>query len=77
MNAAAPPGGLAPEIVTWIESVTYGRVASVRQIAAGGRPGWYVDVSAGGATHELFLQAGRHLGDEPSTFQGFEIEAEV
>jgi aminoglycoside phosphotransferase len=77
MKAATPPDGLAPEIVTWIESVTDGHLASVRQIPAGGRPGWYVDVSAGGATHELFLQVGRHLGDEPSTFQGFEIEAEV
>ena len=68
---------LAPPVVSWIESVTGLPVTGARQIPAGGRLGWFVDVGRGGTSHELFLQSGRGLGDGPSSFQGFEIEAEV
>src|SRR3546814_7900210 len=53
------------------------KVTAARQIPAGGRLGWFVDVGRAGRDHELFLQAGRGLGSGPSSFQGFEIEAEV
>lgn len=68
---------LAPNVVAWIESVTGLTVSSARQIPAGGRLGWFVDVSGPDGDLELFLQSGRGLGDGPSTFQGFEVEAEV
>lgn len=74
MSEAVP---LDPNVVAWIESVTDGTVTAARQIPAGGRQGWFVDVDASEGARELFLQSGRGLGDGPSTFQGFEIEAEV
>lgn len=77
MTAAATSPVLAPEIVSWIESVTELSVTAARQIPAGGRLGWFVDVGGPGSEHELFLQSGRGLGDGLSSFQGFEIEAEV
>jgi aminoglycoside phosphotransferase (APT) family kinase protein len=77
MDATAAPGGLSAERVDWIESVTACRLVGARPIPAGGRQGWLVDVAGPSGAHELFLQAGRGLGDGPSTFQGFDIEAEV
>lgn len=77
MSAPAARAALAPQIVSWIESVTGLGVTDARRIPAGGRLGWFVDVSGPSGAHELFLQSGRGLGDGPSTFQGFEIEAEV
>ncbi len=74
---SVPSSNLAVPLVEWIESVTELSVTSVRQIPAGGRLGWFVDVGGPHGNHELFLQAGRGLGDAPNTFQGFEIEAEV
>lgn len=68
---------LAPEIVTWIDSVTGGRVTTSKQIPAGGRLGWFVDVETPDGPRALFLQSGRGIGDAPSSFRGFEIEAEV
>jgi aminoglycoside phosphotransferase (APT) family kinase protein len=76
VTPTAPPA-LDPTAVAWIESVTDLSVTAVRQIPAGGRLGWFVDVGTGSGSHELFLQAGRGLGDRASSFQGFEIEAEV
>jgi aminoglycoside phosphotransferase (APT) family kinase protein len=77
MPAPTAPTALAPQIVAWIESATGGTVTAARQIPAGGRLGWFVDVDGTGGSHELFLQAGRGLGDGPSTFRGLEVEAEV
>lgn len=77
MSAAADPTALAPSIVAWIESVTERRVTAARQIPAGGRLGWFVDVAGPDGEHELFLQSGRGLGGAPSSFQGFAVEAEV
>src|SRR3546814_17523547 len=77
MSADAAPNALTPETVAWIESVTDMKVTAARQIPAGGRLGWFVDVGRAGRDHELFLPAGRGLGSGPSSFQGFEIEAEV
>src|SRR3546814_13745825 len=77
MSADAAPNALTPETVAWIESVTEMKVTAARQIPAGGRLGWFVDVGGAGRDHELFLPAGRGLGSGPSSFQGFAIEAEV
>lgn len=77
MSTADTAPALASHVVSWIESVTGLPVTGARRIPAGGRLGWFVDVGRGGTTHELFLQSGRGLGDGPSSFQGFEIEAEV
>jgi aminoglycoside phosphotransferase len=76
VTAAAPPVDLAPRIAAWIESVTGLTVTAARQIPAGGRRGWFVDVAGPSAAHELFLQSGRGL-EGPSSFQGFEVEAEA
>lgn len=74
---SAPSGTLDGPVAAWIESVTGGSVTSSQQIPAGGRAGWFVDVRTPDGPLELFLQSGRGLGDGPSTFQGFEVEAEV
>lgn len=71
------PQALDPSVASWIEAVTDGTIVDVQQIPAGGRLGWFVDVRRPEGTEALFLQSGRGLGDGPSTFQGFEIEAEV
>ena len=75
--APSPSSSLAPTVAAWVESVTGGTVTSSQQIPAGGRAGWFVDVRSSDGDLELFLQSGRGLGDGPSTFQGFEVEAEV
>lgn len=77
MSAPAAATDLAPFAVAWIASVTGGEVTAARQIPAGGRMGWFVDVQSPDGELELFLQSGRGLGGLPSSFQGFEIEAEV
>src|SRR3546814_7668452 len=68
MSADAAPNALTPETVAWIESVTEMKGTAARQIPAGGRLGWFVDVGGAGRDHELFLQAGRGLGSGPSSF---------
>ena len=69
--------GLEPHIIEWIETAVDGQVAGARQIPAGGRLGWFVDVETAGTTRELFLQMGRGIEPGLSSFQGFEIESEV
>lgn len=68
---------LRPEVVSWIEASTSLRVQNVTQIPAGGRLGYFVDVTDGTTTTNLFLQVGRGLSDGPNTFQGFAVEADV
>jgi aminoglycoside phosphotransferase (APT) family kinase protein len=68
---------LTADVLAWIEAVTAGTVTGDRQIPAGGRLGWFVDVKDHAGTHELFLQSGRGLAPGTSSFQGFELEAEV
>jgi aminoglycoside phosphotransferase len=77
MAEPPPPFDLDPDITTWIASVTSMDVVAARQIPAGGRMGWFVDVDDGDHVHELFLQIGRGLESGQSSFQGFEVEAEV
>ena len=77
--ATTGTGGLAPPAVDWIESVTGRRLVGARRIPAGGRVGWFVDVTGprpGDDPEALFLQSGRNL-PAPSSFRGFEVEAEV
>jgi aminoglycoside phosphotransferase (APT) family kinase protein len=69
--------GLAPDLTEWIETATGGRVTGAHQIPAGGRLGWFVDVDDPDGRHDLFLQMGRGIAPGLSSFQGFEIEAEV
>jgi aminoglycoside phosphotransferase (APT) family kinase protein len=59
--------------------VTGGRVISSRQIPAGGRHGFFVDVDPGDhTTRLLFLQSGRRPDPEhPTLFHGLAVEAEV
>lgn len=67
---------LEPEITAWVEAAAGGRVTSLRQVPAGGRTGFLVDVQTQeGATRELFLQRGGRGG--LGSFMGFEREAEV
>jgi aminoglycoside phosphotransferase (APT) family kinase protein len=69
--------GLEARLVDWVEAAVDGRVTGARQIPAGGRLGWFVDVERDDGAHELFLQMGRGIAPGRSSFQGFEIEAEV
>lgn len=70
---------LPSDVVAWIESTVDAKVTSSRQIPAGGRQGFFVDVrGSDGAARELFLQIGRSaLASGPSLFHGFALEAEV
>lgn len=70
---------LSDDLVEWIEAATGGSVVSARQIPAGGRQGFFVDVRpTQGEVRELFLQLGRSgTLSTPSLFQDFVVEAEV
>lgn len=68
---------LGAATIEWIEKVTEGRVAQSRQVAAGGRDGFAVDVARGGETLALFLQMGRGDAAAGTSFMPVEREAEV
>ena len=77
MRPAGDPGALQPEIAQWIESVTGLDLVAARQIPAGGRLGWFIDVSGPAGPNDLFLQLGRGSREELTSFRGFETEVEV
>ncbi len=70
---------LSTDLIEWIEAAVGGTVASSRQIPAGGRQGFFVDVRRpDGVVQELFLQLGRSASSSmPSLFHDFEVEAQV
>lgn len=68
-------GPLSADTVAWVENVTGGRVLDVRQVPAGGRTGYFVDVETPAGKKDLFLQRGSRGG--VGSFSGFEREAEV
>jgi aminoglycoside phosphotransferase len=68
---------LSADIKRWIEQVTQGQFTGSRQIAAGGRHGYLIDVARDAETLALFLQLGRVDGADRVAFLGTEREAEV
>jgi aminoglycoside phosphotransferase (APT) family kinase protein len=72
-------GELPDGLSEWVAEVTGGVVTAAKQIPAGGRSGWFVDVQdAAGENLELFLQAGREGADAAiESFHGFDVEAQV
>lgn len=61
----------------WIADVTGGEVGDVVALPSGGRAGYFVDLLLDGSVHLLYLQQGRGLEADASSFQGSVTEAEV
>ncbi|MHB8463986.1 MAG: phosphotransferase family protein [Acidimicrobiales bacterium] len=70
---------LTSDLIAWIEGAAGGPVVSSKQITAGTRLGYFIDVRGGdGHVHELFLQLGRNNSmAAPNLFHGCDVEAEV
>jgi aminoglycoside phosphotransferase len=68
---------IPPQIGRWIEEITSGVLTASRQVAAGGRHGYFVDVDRQGEVLELFLQLGRGAAAVGTSFLGTERETEV
>jgi aminoglycoside phosphotransferase (APT) family kinase protein len=66
---------LDKDVAGWVEEVTGGVIESASPMGGGGRPGWGIDVSAGGVSHRLYLQKGR--GENVGSFLPIGRETEV
>ena len=65
------------EVCVWIGQLTGGKLVASRQVAAGGRAGYFVDVERNGEALPLFLQLGRGEAAAGASFIPLEREAEV
>jgi len=54
----------------WIADVTGGEIGDVVALPSGGRAGYFVDLLLDGSVHLLYLQQGRGLEADASSFQG-------
>jgi aminoglycoside phosphotransferase (APT) family kinase protein len=69
-------GGLAPELLHWIEQSANGRIAVAERRPGGGRhEAWFVDVSGPSGLRELFLRYDR--GDPGATGDPFTLHREA
>ncbi|WP_046317938.1 phosphotransferase family protein [Mycobacterium sp. UM_Kg1] len=75
---SSPKPGIGEEIRQWIAEVTGADRVESRQVSGGAsRQAWFVDVTSGAQTQELFLRYDPKPADPGGAFHPLQVEAEI